>query len=211
VQAPNSHIPQAAVRAHTALLEHHDIQFDFPRFTPPQPPAWLFWLFRHLEFLGPYMKFLLWAILIAGVSLILFLVVKSILRRGWFSRASKPEKEAGVPEWRPTAEKARLLLSDADALAARGRFAEAIHLILLRSIEDIGERQPDILKPALTSREIGALPQLPRAARAAFVAIAQIVESAIFAGREVGAQEYAKCRSEYAHFALLDSWHERAA
>jgi hypothetical protein len=211
VQAPNSDISQAAARAHTELLKRHDIQFDFPRFTPPQPPVWLIWLIRHLAFLGPYMKYLFWAILVAGVALLLFLIVKSVLRRGWFARANKPERDASVPEWRPTADKARLLLSDADALAAKGHFAEAIHLILLRSIGDIGERQPGILTPALTSREIGALPQLPPAARAAFVAIAQIVESAIFAGREVGAQEYAKCRSEYAHFALVDTWHERAA
>ena len=34
------------------------------------------------------------------------------------------------------------LAREADALAAEGRFAEAIHHLLLRSVEDIGRRRP---------------------------------------------------------------------
>jgi hypothetical protein len=103
------------------------------------------------------------------------------------------------------------LLSDADALAAKGRYAEAIHLLLLRSIQEIAQHRPTILKPALTSREISALRELPEAARLAFAQIARIVEQALFAGREVGSHEYAQCRQAYERFAFPDLWSSRAA
>ena len=209
-------IPQAAAHAHAALMKHSELQFDFPKFVPPKPPDWLVKL---LEFLGwlfkplaPYMPYVWWAILAAAIGLIVFLVTRSLIRRG-FLPFSKRVGGAGEPEpqWRPTAETARLLLSDADALAVQGRYAEAIHLILLRSIQEIAQRRPTILKPALTSREIGGLRELPEAARVAFAFIARIVERALFAGREVGQREYAESREAYERFAFPDLWSRAAA
>ncbi len=105
-------------------------------------------------------------------------------------------------EWRPAAARARPLLEDADRLAADGRFAEAVHLILFRSIEDIDRRWPRLVQPALTSRDIAQHPALPTAARTTFAAIARTVERSFFGGQAIGPAEFEACRSEYQAFAL---------
>jgi hypothetical protein len=71
----------------------------------------------------------------------------------------------GGESWRPDAAVARVLLADADALAAKGRYAEAAHLLLRRSVQDIEGSRPRLVRPALTSRDIAAHPGLPDAAR----------------------------------------------
>jgi hypothetical protein len=207
-------IPGTAERAHAALMKHSELQFDFPKFVPPKPPEWLVklldFLARILKPVAPYLVYVWWGVVIAAIGLVLFLVIRSFIRRGLFFswKADRVEPE---PEWRPTPETARLLLSDADALAAQGRHAEAIHLILLRSIQEIARHRPAALKPALTSREISALRELPEAARTAFAHIARIVERALFAGREVGQREFAECREAYERFAFPELWSIRTA
>jgi hypothetical protein len=195
-------------------MQHSELQFDFPKFVPPQPPEWLVWLSRHLGWLrwvAPYIGYVMWAIVIAALAMVLFLIIRSLIRRGFFSWWRTKEEKPPESEWRPTSEAARLLLSDADKLAAEGRYADAIHLILLRSIEDISRHRPTALKPALTSREIGRLEALPLAAREAFAHIAAVSEHAIFAGREVGQREYAECRAAYERFAFPDVWSMKRA
>ena len=81
---------------------------------------------------------------------------------------------------------ARALLSDADRLAAEGRFGEAVHLLLFRSIEDIDALTMPA-KPALTSRDILDLRALPSAARAALSRLVTTVEWNFFGGRPVDA------------------------
>lgn len=207
MSTPNgSSIPPALAQAHAALMKHGELQFDFPRFTPPEMPAWLVWLAKILKPIAPYLGYIMWAIVIAAVAMVLFLIFRSLVRRGVFSWRRKAKAEAPPPDWRPAPDAARHLLSDADALAAAGRYAEAIHLILLRSIQDIGRYRPAVMKPALTSREISALEEIPQAARTAFAHIAAVVERAIFAGRPVGRAEYVECRAAYERFAFPESW-----
>ena len=82
---------------------------------------------------------------------------------------------------------ARALLSEADALAAEGRFAEAVHLLLYRSVEDIDGRRPGLVKPAMTSRDLAEARDLPGVARDAFSRIARAVEISLFGGRSIDA------------------------
>src|SRR3546814_9762389 len=79
---------------------------------------------------------------------------------------------------------ARALLAEADALAAAGRFAEAVHLLLYRSVEDIEGRRPGLVKPAMTSRDLAEAHDLPSVARGAFSRIARAVEVGRAPGRE---------------------------
>src|SRR3546814_10172873 len=51
---------------------------------------------------------------------------------------------------------ARALLAEADALAAEGRFAEAAHLLLYRSVEDIEGRRPGLVKPDRKSTRLNS-------------------------------------------------------
>lgn len=102
--------------------------------------------------------------------------------------------------------KARTLLEDADKLAAAGQFAEAVHLILFRSIEDIEGKRPDLISPALTSRDIAGLEGVPERVRRTFSDIAAVVERSFFGGRAVGAEEFAACRKAYEGFAFAEAW-----
>jgi hypothetical protein len=192
----------AFARAHAALLKHSDLQFDFAQFTPPPPPpSWLKPLLDLLIAAGPVFKWLFWIGVALGVGMVLLFIGRELLASRFPSLKRKP-KAAREPEWRPTAARARTLLEDADRLAAEGRYAEAAHLILFRSIEDIDTRWPGQVRPALTSRDISGLAILPAAARDTFAGIARVVEHAFFGGRPVDAQDFAACRAAYQAFAL---------
>lgn len=202
-------VPTDVARAHAELLTHRDLQFDFTKYQPPTPPQWLIDLGKFLTHYWAVIRILGWIVLIAVVGLLLYALVREILRRDWFQREDQAAQTA-APEWRPAADAARNLLRDADSLAALGKYGDAVHLLLLRSIEHIDVHRPDLVRPAFTSREIGALGQLPDAARATFMGIARIVERALFAGRQVDAAEFAQCRQAYEQFAFPSVWRAAA-
>lgn len=118
------------------------------------------------------------------------------------SRRVKPEAEA----WRPAAGVAEQLLDEADVLASQGRFDEAAHLLLYRSIGEIDAHRPDLVRPALTSRDIAGHPALPSRPAAAFSRIAALVERSLFARRALGADDWQDCRAAYREFAFADGW-----
>lgn len=113
---------------------------------------------------------------------------------------------AGEDGWVPDAAPARALLAEADALAAQDRFAEAVHLLLIRSVEEIQRRRPQLVRPALTSRDLAAIRGLPGTPRMLFAGIARVVERSLFGGRPVGADDWQQCRAAYADFALPRAW-----
>jgi len=145
---------------------------------------------------------LFWGGLVIGAALIIWFVVREVLA---LRRRRRPEAVAPA-DWRPDVGAARALLDEADALAAAGRFGEAIHLLLFRSIDDIAGRRPGLLRPALTSRDIAALDQMPGEARSAFGRIAQEVERSFFGGRSVAADDFTRARQDYEVFAFSEGW-----
>jgi hypothetical protein len=189
--------------AHKALLDTRGLQLDFKAVEPPKPPpGWTRYLVEAIQFILPVLKYVFWAGLIAGAGLILWMIVAEIAD----SRDPKKRSKAAPVDWRPTEQAARTLLEDADRLAAEGRFAEAIHLLLFRSIEDLSGRRPGLVRPALTSRDIAGLEVLPPDARGAFARIAAAVERSFFAARPVDADDFASCRGDYEAFAFAKSW-----
>ena len=154
-------VSPAVAHAHAVLLTHQDLQFDFPKFVPPVTPQWMIELGKLLARLWPYLKYAGWAAAAAVVLYLVYRIAREIERRGWLWRRKADDAPSAQPEWRPAPDMARDLLRDADTLAARGKFAEAAHLLLLRSIEHIRAHKPDFVKPALTSREIETFGQLP--------------------------------------------------
>ncbi|WP_141245360.1 DUF4129 domain-containing protein [Mesorhizobium sp. WSM4313] len=192
---------------HKQLLGDDSIQFALPTYVRPEPPQWLKPLLDGLAKLGPYMIYLFWGAVIIGVAIIaflLFLEAKGIAwRLPW--RRKREETEA-KEEWRPDAGAAQVLLSEADALAARGEYDEAVHLLLRRSVSDIATRLPDFLRPSLTARDIAAAGSIPTRPRAAFSEIARIVEAALFARRPVGVEGWQQARGAYERFAFRDAW-----
>jgi len=194
-------------RAHAEIVRHSDIQFSFPRFEAPQTPDWLKGL---ATFLRAHWTEIRWGLGLIAAALVLW-AIYSLARQywpllRWRRRPEQPVAPATEPAWRPSVAAARRLLDEADALARERRYAEAVHLLLLRSVEDIEERRPKAVRRAFTSREIAGLATLPDAARPAFRGIAQTVERARFAEKAVGAADFARCRQDYEAFAFAPLW-----
>ncbi|MGE0045571.1 MAG: hypothetical protein AB7J28_12510 [Hyphomonadaceae bacterium] len=184
---------------HRALRAANDLQFDFPEYQPAPPPGWLRDLLRGLAEAGPILEFLFWAGVAAIAALILYAVYSEV-RRQLDLRRGRQAPEEPAPTLEPAV--ARRLLADADALARDGRYAEAVHALLHRSIAEFDRRRPGAIRDSLTSREIARLPFLPDGAQRAFSGIAAHVERSFFGGRNVDANVFAECRAAYESFAL---------
>jgi hypothetical protein len=194
-------------KVHKQLLADDSIQFDLPTLVQPTPPVWLRPFLDALAKIGPYMIYLFWGAVIIGVAVIALLVALEAKGVAWRLPWRLARKQVEAEEaWRPDAATAQILLSEADALAARGDYDEAVHLLLRRSVADIAGRLPDFLRPSLTSRDIATAPSLPSRARHAFSEIARIVEAALFARRPVGAEGWQQARGAYERFAFRDAW-----
>jgi hypothetical protein len=188
--------------AHQALLQTRGLQLDFKAAPKPPPaPAWMEDVIRFLGELAPILKFIFWGGLVIGAALILWFVARELM-------ATRFKKDAVVApaDWRPEPEQARALLEEADQLAAAGRFGEAIHILLFRSIDDLAGRRPGLIRPALTSRDIAGLEQMPAPARTAFARIAERVERSFFGGRPAGPDDFARARGDYETFAFSEGW-----
>jgi hypothetical protein len=207
--AGTGHIDEAA-EAWEAVRADQAIQFapvTVPKEPPPQPgwlDAVLRWLAEALAPVGralgmswPVFKWVLLAIAVAAIALLLWRMISPAL--GW-----RPTKapDAQDDDWTPATGDALALLVDADALAAQGRFDEATHLLLKRSVGQIAAARPGLVEPATTARELAAIGALPDAARAAFATIAARVERSLFALRALGAEDWQAARAAYADFAL---------
>lgn len=214
--------------AHDALKADSSIQFSLqPVPPPPQPPQWLRdtfeWLGQALSPVGrffqwigsfmpdaPYARILLWTVLAAAALGFAIMVYQRIRDGEWRlpgrRRPVGVEVEAEEESWAPEAAPARSWLREADALAAQGRYAEAVRHLLFRSIEDIGRRRPRLVRPALTSRELAAAEALPPPARSLFARIAGLVEHSLFGGRPVEAADWTAARTAYADLVLPGTW-----
>lgn len=188
--------------AHARLRADPSLQFDMKPEVRDPPPAWLEAVIRFLADNGHVIKPLFYALLIALALWLAWRLGVPLYRR-WQERGAPRRAE---PEWRPEAAAARRLLEEADALAREGRFGEAARLLLFRSIEDIDARQPGLVRPAFTAREIARADRLPAAARAAFATIATLVERSLFAQHPLDASGWSRARDAYADFAGEGSW-----
>lgn len=193
--------------AHRRLLEQKAIQFDMRPYQPEPPPAWLKAFAQFIEAILPLLKFLFWAGLAALVVFLLIVIARRVQHGEWSWRRRREDAPAREESWQPAEAPARALLREADALAAAGRYAEAVHLLLFRSIEEIDRRRPDLVRPALTSRDIAGAPALPPGPKGAFGTIMMMVERSLFGGRSVGEGDWRSCRDAYQEFAF-SGWKE---
>jgi hypothetical protein len=232
----NSHAAAAVADrfadAHHALRADPSIQFQMgPPPPPPAPPAWLKDLSKFFEWLGhvlkpigdlfgwitsmmpsaPYARILLWCVIALIAAAVIWLVVVRVRQGEWRLPGRRPRAAKAVTitiedEWVPDAAQGRAWLDEADALAARGLYAEAVHHLLFRSVEDIQRRRPKVVRPALTSRELSVAPGVPAGARDLFGRIARHVERSLFGGRDVSVDDWKAARADYADFALPGMW-----
>jgi hypothetical protein len=208
-QAETAEAPAAAdfgnlADAHAELLRERDIQFDFPPAELPPPrvpePSGLN--------LAPLLEVVFWIVVALAAAGLIYLIVTRLTGFSWRRRVKDAAATADQADWRPDAVRARTLLEEADALAAEGRFSEAAHLLLHRSIEDIDQRRPETVRPALTSRELAGLPALPPEPASAFGSIVRAVERSLFGGRALAEPDWRDCRAAYERFAFAAAWRQ---
>ncbi len=187
-----------------------DIQFsEIPTEAqkPPEPPP--DWLVDALDWLGDLLEpvgralvtgwpVLQWVLLALGIGLIALIALR-MFGPDLQARRSRPGE---AEEWTPDQAAVLALLEEADRLAGKGRYDEATHLLLQRSVGQIAQARPDLIEPSSTAREIAAQPALPEKARSAFGIIAQRVERSLFALKRLSADDWYAARAAYADFAL---------
>lgn len=182
-----------------------DGEIQFAPLKPPEraePPDWLEAIIRFLgQALGPLAYPLMWVAIAVGVTLVALVLWQIVGPLVLGQRASRRATEE-AREWAPDTGEALALLDDADRLAAEGRYDEATHLLLKRSVGHIAAARPGLLEPSTTAREIAELPALSEAARGAFALIAGRVERSLFALRSLTADDWHAARAAYADFAL---------
>ena len=192
-----------------------DDSIQYAPLPEPEEPETPEWLERFLDWLGdvlspvgealatamgaiglswPVLQWVLLALAVLGLGV---LVVRFV--QPFRHRAPEPTPQ---PEWAPDRHAALDLIAEADRLAAEGRFDAATHLLLQRSVGQLAELRPDLLRPSSTAREIAALPMLSDAAREAFAAIATRVERSLFALRRLDQADWQAARAAYSRFAL---------
>jgi hypothetical protein len=195
---------QKLAAAHQVLRQTKGLQFDFTTAHPEKPPAWAEALLRFLSEFAPVLKYVFWGGLALALVMIAWFIVSELMSGRIDGRMGRKSfTQGGV---RPEPARALALLEEADRLAAEGRFDEAIHVLLFRSIDDISGRRPGAVKPALTSRDIVRLAAMPDEARHAFARIAEAVERTFFGGRPAAKDDFARCRSDYETFAFSEGW-----
>jgi hypothetical protein len=89
-------------------------------------------------------------------------------------------------------------IASAEALAAEGRWAEAIHALLLETLQALSRAAR--LAPSLTSREIVARVPLPERARDALSGLVLAVEVSRFGGAAAAEDDYRACLGRFQAF-----------
>jgi len=202
------------------IIADGDIQTRFtvppPERPPSPPPEWLKNLFGWMLGDGNgVIKALGWLLVGLIVLGALYLTVPWVrdLFDALLARLRRPrvDDDGDTIEWRPDESGARNLLAEADRLAADGQFEAAAHLLLGRSLEDIANRRPGLLKPALTARAIALMGELPAPARTAFGRIAATVERSLWARLPLDQSAWQDARAAYEDFAFGPHWRGAAA
>ncbi len=192
---------QDAARAWQAVHADPAIQYAPVNVTtkPPELPEWLTQVLEAIaRALGMSAPVLKWVLLGCVALIVIYALWR--LAEPLFERGAKPVDQP--EDWTPAQAEALALLEDADRLAAEGRFDEAAHLLLQRSVAQIAGARPDWVQPASTAREIASIGALPERARSAFATITARVERSRFALTTLDAADWQAARAAYAEFAL---------
>lgn len=192
---------------HKALIADSDFVFEYTAPTPIDPPsqtsiAIAEFFSAFFSFLGPILRVAFWGIVIGVISYLVYLIITEAvkIRRNRVPKIDAPTPV--IPAYQPSRKDANIILDDADALAAEGRYAEAVHTLLLRSIQDIRKNRPRAVPKALTSREISTLDILSDTAQSAFRRIGDLVEVSFFGGKPLDKHAFEVSRKAYEEFAF---------
>ena len=145
---------------------------------------------------------LLFGLMALGVGLAIFWVARELTG---YQGDAPPRADGEEGDERPRDGPDRAVverpLGDADELARHGRFGEAIHVLLLRTLQELARRLPERLPSSLTSREIVERVRMPDEARRALSVLVGAVEVSHFGAATPGAAEFQQCRHHFQTFA----------
>jgi hypothetical protein len=138
---------------------------------------------------------LVWAVLICGLALVLYLCRDMLpIWRLWPGRGWQAN---GGPESTTAAQVQLDAAATADELGQQGRFAEAIHMLLILSLGEIRRHLGEHFAASLTSREILRGTRLPTQGHGCLRDIVARVEWTYFGGYPATADDYAACRQKF--------------
>jgi hypothetical protein len=144
---------------------------------------------------SPLVRVLMWGAVVVGVVLIGAWLAGELSRYGGDAELAADEPAAAIaPGLRER------VLDDADALARRGELAEAIHTLLLRTLQELVRTSSTRLAPATTSREVLARVAISADARGALAALIGAVERTHFGGAPATLADYEGCRDRFHAF-----------
>ena len=150
---------------------------------------------------SPVASAFMWVILGVAVVLLVTFVVREFGDYGENVASPVLGTDEGGESAAATALVVERPLDDAEALARDGRFGEAIHALLLRTLEELMRRLDRPLPRSRTSREILHEVRLPDEARGALSHLVSAVEVSFFGGAEPGAEDYQVCVDRFRRFA----------
>jgi hypothetical protein len=172
-------------------IRRHGIQADMP-VPAPRASSWLDWL--KFDISADTGRILLWGAVILGVAVTIWSLRDSLPAFSRSRRIKAGELPSGLSDPSARMEEAQL---EADDLARRGQYGEAMHVLLLKSLAEIRLRLGTSFAVSLTSREILRKVSLPQSGSGALGAIVQSVEQTYFGGRPAGREDYLGCRQEF--------------
>ncbi len=181
--APRDPVQQAAGDA----VKRLDLQVTLPR--EPRDtdmgPSW------HL---GKIPVWLLYVAAALAAGVIVYVVLDMIPGRRPRDDESWGMTGDGLPM---AADPSNIGLTQADDLAARGFFVEAIHVLLLHSLAEIRRRLRLDFADSLTSREILRRARLPEEVARSLRGIVARVELSYFGGYPASRPDYDTCRAGF--------------
>jgi hypothetical protein len=146
----------------------------------------------------PILGALMWVGAIVTLVLFAFFFAREFFG---YSPDAEAEQIGDSPELAPDAKVVERPLGDAEQLAGQGLFGEAIHTLLLRTLEELKARHPQPIPSSYTSREILAQVSLGTQARDALAGLITSVEVSHFGGQEPGPTDYQSCLARFRTFA----------
>jgi len=146
------------------------------------------------------LRVLMWIVFVAGGALVgYYLLNEARLFSRWKKSAWQTEN-GPVDTAADGSAIGAGVLDDPESLAARGDYAEAVHVLLLRSIALIRDRGA-ALSSSLTSREIVRRAPFGVPERDAFRALVDVTELTHFGGRAATEEDFRTCRDLFERIA----------
>ncbi len=184
-----------------AFQQGHPQQDPGPEeIAPPHIPSGAVRAWGYSAGLANIVRMLLWTLALVGAALVIAFIVHELLPYARPAKGGKGEERGVDPAMvrgTPDHTGPPATLADAEHLAGRGLYGEAIHALLLACLEELRRRFDPGQPPSLTSREIARRLSLNAGAKSALATIVAAAELSHFGGWRPGASDYRSCLDSY--------------